>query len=466
MLQNKKGPNLNNSLQKQSNQSYQNDEEYGIQEYNFDEDYDEYYEEEYDNQKDYYANQNQRNTIQTNYNTKKLGATQTNINSNSTNVQSKLNLNQKPIINSGSIYHHVGAKEMRQLLEEDDKDALELLNNNYSKQQQIQPSSQSQRSIIPQSTTMHKSQSQNNLKNMQSNQSNQTTLKPSNNSKYKAQNLQSDLRNKNSQLLMEEADVSFEMYTPVSTKPNQKPETKQYQSSNQPNHQPISNKYSNNDRQSNSSSSYKPSPNIINKEYSLNNEYKVPIKRESSSKSSKSYEIKPEKTPEEVERSAMTEGSYAKTYKRKIDFQPYTIDDYKSMKMKVKGLEKLGGLGPDLESEEVKKKREKQERMKKYAKLIKKENADYLTNVPKKPIAPEPPKLSEARERMKEFASQIPKPKPKSKSKSKIEPSSSHSQQDEEYEPELSELELLELQHQQDEDWMRDQFGENYGVSK
>ncbi|KAK2960520.1 hypothetical protein BLNAU_4418 [Blattamonas nauphoetae] len=145
---------------------------------------------------------------------------------------------------------------------------------------------------------------------------------------------------------------------------------------------------------------------------------------------------------------------------KSINYKPYTLQDYKDIKGQPA---KRGGLGPDLDNEELKKKRAEKERQQEYAKKQRelnrekmakekereqkrkekdlssspagngsesrpnsgKKNVDYLTQM-KRPSS----KQTSAHERAKEFASRIPKPKIAPKKKESEESSEKDNQQD------------------------------------
>eukprot|EP00195_Chlamydomonas_chlamydogama_P013528 CAMPEP_0202890600 /NCGR_PEP_ID=MMETSP1392-20130828/946_1 /ASSEMBLY_ACC=CAM_ASM_000868 /TAXON_ID=225041 /ORGANISM="Chlamydomonas chlamydogama, Strain SAG 11-48b" /LENGTH=647 /DNA_ID=CAMNT_0049574201 /DNA_START=144 /DNA_END=2087 /DNA_ORIENTATION=+ len=100
---------------------------------------------------------------------------------------------------------------------------------------------------------------------------------------------------------------------------------------------------------------------------------------------------------------------------RPVDYQPYDIKDFEDKEYNIKkagkGYWELGRLGPDLETEELQAKREKQERIKQLAAQVREDNAKKQVQAAAKPAAPKPKEPS-AREKALMFAKNIPKPEP------------------------------------------------------
>mmetsp|Transcript_4600 Transcript_4600/g.17358 ORF Transcript_4600/g.17358 Transcript_4600/m.17358 type:complete len:518 (-) Transcript_4600:1654-3207(-) len=407
------------------------------------------------------------------------------------------------------IRHHLGAKEMRRILEDDSyiPDILDTEKHLGSQQKAAQRRAQTRRvdnrapvhhqqqqQPIDKQTFPQQTHTQRNTQYLNDTQDSieedlHHSMSPSNFYASRQQPQRQQNRNPR-QAHAQQSDDTFDMYHPSTYKsrgstPHHQMEAlpPSYNSPPQqrPTDEPIYEQYYDHHYSQQSQKKTRKRGNPPKKSAAL--KYSTSSESESNTKKRLAHREKPEKSEEEVEKAALTEGSYAKAHRRKVEFKPYTIDDYKSMKMKTKGLEKLGGLGPDLDNDVLKKRRQKQERMKNYAKLIMKENAEFLSNVPR--ASPtnhsktQAKKGADKRERMKEFASQIPKPKLKKKTRSvnasgkqqKSRHDDSHSevsdaQFDADREPELSELELLEMQHQQDQDWMKDQFGDGYGADE
>ena len=151
--------------------------------------------------------------------------------------------------------------------------------------------------------------------------------------------------------------------------------------------------------------------------------------------------------------SVQKDPGYAKS-KKEITYKPYSMNDYN--KIKSQGNIKLGGLGADLQNEQLLEKKEKASKMKEYAKEISQLNNNKIkkqktpTTSQPTPQEIEAAKLASVREKALEFASKIPKPKPKKKC-------SGSATADAEPEP-LSELEMLELQHERDREWLKKEF--------
>ena len=69
--------------------------------------------------------------------------------------------------------------------------------------------------------------------------------------------------------------------------------------------------------------------------------------------------------------------------KRKVAFKPYTLDDYRTQKQQFQGLRKLGGLGPDLANEELKKKKKSFEKKIVYGNLVAQKNKEEISKIKK-----------------------------------------------------------------------------------
>ncbi|XP_076438331.1 uncharacterized protein LOC143277416 [Babylonia areolata] len=135
--------------------------------------------------------------------------------------------------------------------------------------------------------------------------------------------------------------------------------------------------------------------------------------------------IPPIPTSSEAPRSApavQSEGSYMQTYLREKEksqkaaqrpwYRVYGLDDYKRMQKEVR----LGTLGPDLENDVYRERREKMQRQLEYAKSVKDKNSRDLTS--KKPPAFPRPKESaddvlNKRKLAMEYAKNVPKPQVK-----------------------------------------------------
>lgn len=99
----------------------------------------------------------------------------------------------------------------------------------------------------------------------------------------------------------------------------------------------------------------------------------------------------------------------------------------KDYKEKVAPPQKIsGGLGPNIGSEEWRKRNERAEAMKQYAKKIDRVNKQREAVLPK-PEKPQPVRSKAPTELAKEYSKQIPKPKPKPKPEEKRGPRRSES---------------------------------------
>ncbi|XP_029636682.1 jhy protein homolog isoform X1 [Octopus sinensis] len=103
-------------------------------------------------------------------------------------------------------------------------------------------------------------------------------------------------------------------------------------------------------------------------------------------------------------------GRYQKMRNADFKYKVYTVDDYRKMQKEVK----LGRLGPDLDSENLKEKLEKRQRQAEYARRVHEENKTSLSS---KPLAPPPcppqsfTKEQENRRKMAiEYSKTVPKP--------------------------------------------------------
>jgi hypothetical protein len=103
--------------------------------------------------------------------------------------------------------------------------------------------------------------------------------------------------------------------------------------------------------------------------------------------------------------------------KRPRGYKPYKLNDYKDMSR----VESMGGLGPDLDSDQVRYEKNKAARRKEVAKKIRYQNKVKLMKeerIRKKKPKPKPqPKPISKSERAKQFAKQIRKPVKRSKKK-------------------------------------------------
>ncbi|KAG2373920.1 hypothetical protein C9374_011585 [Naegleria lovaniensis] len=137
--------------------------------------------------------------------------------------------------------------------------------------------------------------------------------------------------------------------------------------------------------------------------------------------------------------------------KKEPSYKPYSIEDYN--KINKQGYVKLGGLGADLHNEKLIEKKEKINKIREYAKEIAQINNSKISKQKgeSKPLSKsKTPEEPSAREKAKEFAAKIPKPKSKRQS---------HRADKENDEPQpLSELEMLELQHEKDREWLKKEF--------
>eukprot|EP00201_Polytomella_parva_P016807 CAMPEP_0175070010 /NCGR_PEP_ID=MMETSP0052_2-20121109/18490_1 /TAXON_ID=51329 ORGANISM="Polytomella parva, Strain SAG 63-3" /NCGR_SAMPLE_ID=MMETSP0052_2 /ASSEMBLY_ACC=CAM_ASM_000194 /LENGTH=566 /DNA_ID=CAMNT_0016337103 /DNA_START=296 /DNA_END=1996 /DNA_ORIENTATION=+ len=158
-------------------------------------------------------------------------------------------------------------------------------------------------------------------------------------------------------------------------------------------------------------------------------------------------------------------GKDALAYSRKprpVEYQPYDMQDYidkgyapgavasngssnsKANAGPRNGYWELGHLGPDLETEELQAKREKQERMKQLAKEIKDKNAAAVAAAASNPKPKQKVMEPTARQKALEFAKNVPKPEVKPKKT--VEAKTNVSQKNVESE---TELERLEREHQE-----------------
>lgn len=107
------------------------------------------------------------------------------------------------------------------------------------------------------------------------------------------------------------------------------------------------------------------------------------------------------------------EGLFFSRKPREVEFQPATLEEYKSKGYDRKELVELKHLGPDLDDEALLVKKAVQERMKQFSKELHKVNRQRLqaqAKLPKPDPKPEPPKAN-ARAKALEFARHVPKPK-------------------------------------------------------
>ena len=102
------------------------------------------------------------------------------------------------------------------------------------------------------------------------------------------------------------------------------------------------------------------------------------------------------------------------TMEKKPEYKPYTVEEYREIQQMDQNLNDRGGLGPSLD-EEWERKQQMRTRLMQFAKKTNEENRAL---VPKrtKPRQ-EPQKGPSKRDKMKEYASNIPKPKAQAKDK-------------------------------------------------
>ena len=102
------------------------------------------------------------------------------------------------------------------------------------------------------------------------------------------------------------------------------------------------------------------------------------------------------------------------TMEKKPEYKPYTVEEYREIQQMDQNLNDRGGLGPSLD-EEWERKQQMRTRLMQFAKKTNEENRAL---VPKrtKPRQ-EPQKGPSKRDKMKEYASNIPKPKAQTKDK-------------------------------------------------
>lgn len=152
--------------------------------------------------------------------------------------------------------------------------------------------------------------------------------------------------------------------------------------------------------------------------------------------------------------------------RRKVNYKPYTMDDYKNMNRPVV----LGSLGPDLMNEELQKKQQKLERVRQYARGVSEYNAQKIAHEMSASSASShtrktdlQPKEISARQRAREFAKNIPKPRTKPRGSDEVENSYRMSGGYIEGEPApMTELERLEILHRQNQEWIRNEFNIEY----
>lgn len=80
--------------------------------------------------------------------------------------------------------------------------------------------------------------------------------------------------------------------------------------------------------------------------------------------------------------------SYAGSVPRKVEYTPYTVEDFKEKPYNPKSGKaywELGKNGPDLETDELREKREKAERMRQYAANAHRKNREAAASSPSKP---------------------------------------------------------------------------------
>ena len=105
------------------------------------------------------------------------------------------------------------------------------------------------------------------------------------------------------------------------------------------------------------------------------------------------------------------------TMEKKPEYKPYTVEEYREIQQMDQNLNDRGGLGPSLD-EEWERKQQMRTRLMQFAKKTTEENRAL---VPKRTKPRQEPKKGPSkRDKMKEYASNIPKPKAQTKEKDKI----------------------------------------------
>lgn len=96
---------------------------------------------------------------------------------------------------------------------------------------------------------------------------------------------------------------------------------------------------------------------------------------------------------------------------RQVDFTPATVDEYKA-KYGAKGeVQEMGVLGPDLDDEALLMKKAMKEKVNQFSKELGRVNRTRVEKAPARP-KPKPKAEPTTRDKMLEFAKNVPKPKP------------------------------------------------------
>lgn len=97
---------------------------------------------------------------------------------------------------------------------------------------------------------------------------------------------------------------------------------------------------------------------------------------------------------------------------KKPEYKPYTVEEYREIQQMDNNLNDRGGLGPSLD-DEWERKQQMRTRLMQFAQKTKQENKALVTKRAK-PRQAEPKKGPTKRDKMKEYANNIPKPKTQS----------------------------------------------------
>lgn len=103
---------------------------------------------------------------------------------------------------------------------------------------------------------------------------------------------------------------------------------------------------------------------------------------------------------------------------KKPEYKPYTMEEYREIQQMDNNLNDRGGLGPSLD-DEWEKKQQMRTRLMQFAQKTKQENKALVTKRTK-PRQQEPKKGPTKRDKMKEYANNIPKPKTQGTAREKI----------------------------------------------
>lgn len=132
---------------------------------------------------------------------------------------------------------------------------------------------------------------------------------------------------------------------------------------------------------------------------------------------------------------------------RPVEFKPYTLKEFQK-KHKHSGYYEVGNLQPDLNTDELKAKRENLQRVKEFSRQLREFNARAAATKPPVFDVHDQPKEPSTRDKALEFAKSIPKPKPKQNPNRRSQQRTPGDDVEEQIQVHRSKLDELEEEHE------------------